>query len=206
MILALGVPTHAFASTAPAAGEAHPVARHGWTERGEVCGGPVGGDPQNVVQVVNQSDSRFRVRGQVQFNVIEGREVTPVNFACGESTGTAVKTIVVALQINVYDPGAHTVAPENAGIALNIRCTGCFTRAEALQSTTPLDEDQREELAEEIAWKVRALNRELGRIARAADANAITIDEANARIDNVISRFKEIEAHVESLKAGDGAD
>jgi hypothetical protein len=36
MILALGVPTHAFASTAPAAGEAHPVARHGWTERGEV--------------------------------------------------------------------------------------------------------------------------------------------------------------------------
>lgn len=199
LALALAAPTVAGAQTAPPTSETVHASTKGQTTRGEVCGTEIGGKPKNVQQVVNQSDRRFVVRGNVDFNTIEGSEVAPVNFACAESTGVEVKTIVVALQINLYEPGARSVAPENAAVALNVRCSACVTRAEAVQSTTPLDEDRIEDIEERVERKVRALNRELDHLERAAEANTLTLEQANAKVDQILAQFSELKAYVESV-------
>ena len=199
LVLVLAAPTAVGAQTAPPTSEAAHVSPMAKTTRGEVCGTKIGGKPKNVQQIVNQSDRRFVVLGNVDFNTIKGSEVAPVNFACAESTGVEVKTIVVALQINLYEPGARSVAPENAAVAINVRCSACATRAEALQSTTPLEKERIEDIEKDVERKVRALNEQLDQLERAAEANTLTLDQANAKVDQILAQFSELKAYVESV-------
>src|SRR4051794_9618741 len=84
------------------------------------------GSPKNVVEVVNKSSKKLRMKANVQLNRIKGDSITPLNAAVAVGQDcTGCQTFAVALQIDLYQQGAHLVSPENYAIALNVACTSC---------------------------------------------------------------------------------
>src|SRR5437773_3331955 len=98
------------------------------------------GGPRNMVNGRNYVDNRLLVRGRVQLNRINGSTVWPVNYAYAYSSCVDCTTMSVALQIDVYQEGADTFMPQNAGVAFNEQCTRCRTLALALQYAIPVDD------------------------------------------------------------------
>jgi putative peptide zinc metalloprotease protein len=157
-----------------------------------------GQGPGNIVHLVNRVDGRLRVKGRVELNRIHGPRVTPVNRAVAFGSCTDCQTLAVALQLNLYRRGAPIAAPENLAAAVNFQCTRCVTVARALQYVIPVDDPTT--TPPEARALIQALNREL--VAIQSD-RAVTLAEAEQRIDAVIARFVGFSEHL--LQARDEA-
>jgi hypothetical protein len=149
------------------------------------------GAPQNVVDILNKTPGRVRVRANIQLNRIKSDSVTPLNaaIAVGQEC-TGCQTIAVALQLDLYQKGARIVSPENYAIALNVRCSKCVTIAHAVQYALPVDDPEDDnndgQDAKSAKELLRRMQKELDAIAR--DRN-VTVDQAEQRVAAVIAQF-----------------
>lgn len=149
-----------------------------------------GGGGRNVVRVVNQSDGRFILRGSVDLNRIPGPNVGPVNFAYAQASCADCRTLAVALQINLYERGAPKVTPQNAAVAVNVRCRGCATGAYAAQYVIPVDELNA--VPRDVDALAREMDAELRELTAAANQGSIAPDDAMARLDALVERFRQL--------------
>ena len=152
------------------------------TETVSVNGGGAGGS--NVVLLRNSQDGGLRVRGNIDLSRINGPRVEPRNLASAAASCTDCQTLVVALQLNLYERTATWVRPENAAVAVNAGCTRCYTVARAIQYALPVDDPMATPV--EVAELIRQLDRELQEMH--AD-KTISLAAAEARIDAVVARF-----------------
>src|SRR6266567_4091166 len=91
------------------------------------------GNGRNEVVLHNCTNDRLRVRAAIQLNTIAGRVVKPLNEAYAEGSCTHCQTLVVALQVDLYDERATDIEPQNYAIAINNDCQHCVTVALAIQ-------------------------------------------------------------------------
>ena len=153
------------------------------------------GEGHNVVQVVNRVDNHLKVRGRVDFNVIEGPTVTPLNAAFAFSSCNGCQTLAVALQINLISRTATNIRPQNIATAVNYQCVNCVTIADAVQYTIAVAdpnnlEPRVDELFETMQGELRA--------ARSASTLAAAIDAINA----VIAQFEDLAQSLMHAKVG----
>lgn len=148
------------------------------------------GPGRHVVVVNNRRDETMRVRGSVQLKRIGGDVVEPVNVAGAFSSCTDCQSFAVALQIVLRNEDASVVAPQNAAVAINEECTRCTTVARALQYVVPVKDPK--ETPDDVRALVREMDRELREIAQTARAGRMSIEEADARINAVVSSFREL--------------
>jgi hypothetical protein len=149
--------------------------------------GEHGGGGSNVVQVINRKDDRLRVRGSIQINHIPGDDVSPLNEAIAYGQCDGCQTIAVALQIDLVSRNATSVTPQNYAYAINYQCTGCTTVARALQYVIPVDDPNH------VPDEVRELQRRMDdELRRAAHDPHETLDEAEMRVNTVISQFQDL--------------
>ena len=99
----------------------------------QAAGYPAAGGGDNIVQVINHSDSQFRMNGKVKLDQIPGPVVGPKNEAIAYSSCVSCQTMAVALQINLIKQTAHDIQPLNMAQAVNYGCTNCATYAKAIQ-------------------------------------------------------------------------
>jgi len=149
----------------------------------------------NIVDVQNLDDNRFRMRGSVDLDHVEGDTATPTNRAQAYSSCTNCQTFAVALQIAVIRSDASTVAPVNQAIAINNQCTSCYTSARALQYVFLVDDPQ--QVPGRANEFINRMNAELRAIAGTRD---ITPTDANARIDAVIAQFNDLAANLKDQR------
>ncbi|MDQ2786162.1 MAG: hypothetical protein M3Y58_14305, partial [Chloroflexota bacterium] len=148
---------------------------------------PNGGGSYNIVRVQNKTDNRLRVKAKIQLNHIPGDTVQPVNYAEAIGSCTTCQTFAVALQIDLRSRTATTVAPQNAAVALNIKCTGCTTVADAYQYVVPVDDPT--QTPDNVKELINQMQRQLKAIAETPD---ITATDAEARINAVIGQFTDL--------------
>jgi hypothetical protein len=146
------------------------------------------GGPKNHVRVVNRTDGRLRVRGHLQLNRIRGSIVEPENLALAYSSCVRCQSIGVALQINLIGRTSDWIAPQNAAVAMNVECKGCYTVARAIQYVYSVD-DPTTQIPDEASLLIHEMNRELRDI---HSDRRITLAEAEARIDAVIAQFRQL--------------
>jgi len=144
------------------------------------------GGPANVVKARNFVDSRFLLRGRIQVNRIMGSRVEPVNYAEGYASCVGCSTFTVALQIDFYQRGAEIFVPQNGAVAVNVQCRQCHTVAVAFQYSIPVD-DPRVAVDNDVDDLARQMERELRAIAAAG--NAMSVEEADSRVNAVVERF-----------------
>jgi hypothetical protein len=144
------------------------------------------GNRLNIVRLANRQDGQLRVRGHIQLNGIPDDEAKPINQAIAYSSCTDCQTFAIALQLNLISKTAHTIAPENSAIAVNYRCTRCVTVARAVQYVRQVDDPR--DTPHDVREIIRDLDKELRRIHQ--NQRRLTAAEANARINQVIARFK----------------
>jgi hypothetical protein len=143
-----------------------------------------GGGGKNVVIVQNRTNGRVQVRANVQLNGIPGPNVQPVNIAIATSSCTDCETLAVALQLDLASTDAWLVAPQNAAVATNARCSRCVTVAHAVQYLYIVDDPT------DVSADVRRAIADLDRALVEIDSDpTITLAEAEARIDVVIAEF-----------------
>jgi hypothetical protein len=160
-----------------------------------------GGGGKNEVRAVNRRDGQLDVQGNIQLKRIPGPTAQPVNLAYVYSSCIDCTTIAVALQINLISRDARWITPQNAAVALNERCSRCRTFAVALQYTYQVDAPQT--TPQEVAELMREMDRELQAI---ATAKGITIQEAAARLDAVIGRFRALATSLDDRRSVDERD
>jgi putative peptide zinc metalloprotease protein len=175
-------PTTGLPSPTSEAGAAANVDGISQTETVSVNGG--GGGGSNVVLLRNSQDGGLRIRGNIDLSRINGPRVGPRNLASAAASCADCQTLVVALQLNLYERTAPWVRPENAAVAVNAGCTRCYTVARAIQYALPVDDPMA--TPAEVAELIRQLDRELQEIH--AD-KTISLAAAEARIDAVVARF-----------------
>jgi len=148
---------------------------------------PDGGGSNNIVKVQNKTDNRLRVKAKIQLNHIPGDNVQPVNYA--EAIGSCMncQTFAVALQIDLRSRTATTVAPQNAAVALNIKCTGCTTVADAYQYVVPVDDPT--QTPDNVRDLINQMQQQLN--ASAHDKDETTAD-AEAKINAIITQFMDL--------------
>lgn len=148
---------------------------------------PNGGGGNNIVKVQNKTDNRLRVKAKIQLNHIPGDNVQPVNYA--EAIGSCMncQTFAVALQIDLRSRTATTVAPQNAAVALNIKCTGCTTVADAYQYVVPVDDPT--QTPDNVKDLVNQMQRQLNASARDKDETAAGVE---AKINAIIAQFMDL--------------
>lgn len=139
---------------------------------------------RNIVTVVNRTDNRLRMRGNIQLSRSLGSTAEPVNFAGAYSSCTDCQTIAVALQIALISTHATVIAPRNSAVAINFSCTRCVSVARAIQYVVQVDDPH--EVPNDVSELMREMNRELRSI---ASDRSVTLAQAEARIEAVISRF-----------------
>ncbi len=147
------------------------------------------GGGANIVQVDNRLDNRLRLRGRVDLDHVHGPNAAPTNKAEAFASCTDCQTFAVALQIALIPADATTVAPENAAVAVNYRCTRCFTSARALQYVITVDDP--DIVPDRVTELVHAMTTELRVI---EDSGPMNPGEANARIDAVVAEFQDLAA------------
>jgi hypothetical protein len=158
---------------------------------------------KNVVEILNKTPGELKMRASVQFNRIKGDTVTPLNAAVAVGQDcTGCQTIAVALQLNLYQRGAHVVSPENYAIALNLKCTKCITISHAIQYALPVNDPEDDQGDDDHKGDARSL---LKRMQKELDAIAktkgITADQAEQRIEGVLAEFRALaSAMQEDLK------
>jgi hypothetical protein len=164
---------------------------------------------QNVVEILNKTPGKLRMRASVQFNRIKGDTITPLNAAVAVGQDcTGCQTIAIALQLNLYRQGAHVVAPENYSVALNVKCTGCITISHAIQYSLPVadpedDNDDRDRQGDAKSLMKR-MQKELDAIAK---TKGITADQAEQRIEGVLAEFRALASSMQQdLKRTDQED
>jgi hypothetical protein len=148
---------------------------------------PNGGGSNNIVKVQNKTDNRLRVKARIQLNHIPGDNVQPVNYAQAIGSCTNCQTFAVALQIDLRSRTATTVAPQNAAVALNIKCTGCTTVADAYQYVVPVDDPT--QVPDNVKDLIDQMQRQLN--ASAHDKHATAAD-TEAKINAIIAQFKDL--------------
>jgi hypothetical protein len=146
------------------------------------------GNRSNIIRLANRRDGQLRIKGRVQLNRIPGDEARPINYAIAYSSCTGCKTFAVALQLDLISKTAHTIAPENAAIAVNYECTGCVTVARAVQFVRQVDDPR--ETPDDVRDAIKELDHELKRLH--SEQRRLSVTEANARIEDVIARFKKV--------------
>ena len=167
------------------------------------------GSPKNVVQVVNKSSKKLRMKANVQLNRIKGDSVTPLNAAVAVGQDcTGCQTFAVALQIDLYQQGAHVVSPENYAIALNLACTSCVTVAHAIQFAIPVTDPENDSDESQHQGDAKALLKQMEKELDAiAKTDGITPDEAERRIEGVLAQFRTLaNTMLEDLKRTDVMD
>jgi hypothetical protein len=152
----------------------------------EAAFGEAEGGARNYVVVKNYRDAAYRGRGRIQMNRIHGDTVAPENLAWAESSCTDCQTLAVALQVDLYQRGAHTVAPQNVAVALNVECTRCITIAVAVQYVIPVD-DPHGRVPGDVKDLAKDLDDELRDVSRDGD---LTIQERIDRLNAVLARFQ----------------
>jgi hypothetical protein len=178
-VISGSVPAAIAAQTAPTAEEEAEVTV---TERIGGAGG------SNVVTVVNQTDGRLRIRGNVDLNRIPGDRVAPGNHATAYASCTDCQTFSVALQINLVQRHAGIVAPENTAVALNFHCAYCVTVAHAIQYLVPVDDPS--QTPPEVTALVRAMDQELREVAALARSGRIDVVAVQGRVNGVLDQFR----------------
>jgi hypothetical protein len=160
-------------------------------------GAEFSGGPRNVVKLKNKVSDQLRVKGNVQLNKIGDDTVTPFNYAIAYSAcGVNSQTLAVALQLNVYRQGASYVSPQNYAVAVNYGCTHCAAIAYAVQFSLGVADPN------EVPPEVQELGRELDSELRAihAEASALTVWDAQARVAAVIDRFRTLPALIKEAQ------
>src|SRR2546423_4249622 len=142
------------------------------------------GGPSNIVIVVNHTDGRLAIRGNVQVTREPGMIAAPQNFAFARASCTDCQTIAVALQLNFASTSARYVAPQNVAVASNDVCAGCTTLALAYQVFFTVDDPTT--TPDGVREAMRDLDAELRAVS--TDPN-ITLAEAETRIATVVERF-----------------
>lgn len=145
---------------------------------------PEGGGSYNVVRVQNKTDNRLRLKAKIQLNHIPGNNVQPVNYAEAIGSCTNCQTFAVALQIDLRSRTASVVAPKNAAVALNIKCTNCHTVADAYQYVVPVDDPT--QTPDNVKELIKRMQHEFEVIAETPN---MTAAEAEARVNGVIQQF-----------------
>ena len=145
------------------------------------------GGARNVVTVVNRTDGRLRVRGNIQTDRMNGAAASPVNIALAYSSCVNCQSISVALQIAFRTPDAQIVAPQNAALAFNVGCTYCHSLAIAFQYVYAVEAPT--DVPEEAQSLIREMDRELQII---HSDQRIGLQEAEARVVGVVNRFNEV--------------
>jgi hypothetical protein len=158
-----------------------------------------------VILVENKRDGRMRVRGNVELNHIRGDTATPVNYAEAVSSCTDCASFGIALQLNLVQRGASTVAPWNKAVAANVECTRCVTVARAVQFVISVDDPN--DVRKDVDDLIRELDRALRQIARDGRHGDLTASAAHARISEVIERFRYLatelfDEHIEAPAEG----
>jgi putative peptide zinc metalloprotease protein len=151
-----------------------------------------GGGGTNNVRLRNRTDGRLRLKGRVQVNRIPGPGARPENTALAVGSCTGCQTLAVAFQLNLVSRTATNVSPENAAVALNNRCTGCYTRSWAMQYTVAVDDpsqppDDVQQLARDIEAELRAIHSD----------QSVTLPQAVSRIKAVQARFADLGQYVQ---------
>jgi hypothetical protein len=101
---------------------------------GNGAGGfPAAGGADNIVQVINHTDSSLKSDGKDQLNSIPGPNVGPKNEALAYSTCTNCQTYALAVQLDLTGPSPRNVQPFNFAKAENFGTTGTVTCAIAVQ-------------------------------------------------------------------------
>lgn len=152
---------------------------------GQIAGFPAAGGGDNIVQVINHSDGRVKMDGRVRLDQISGPNVGPKNEAFSFSSCTDCDTVAVALQIDLYQAGAHDVQPFNKAVALNYQCTHCVTVALAFQYAIPVADPK--QVPSDVKKMIQEMNDELSIIRNPHESVTDAVQQVNA----VISQFQE---------------
>jgi hypothetical protein len=153
-------------------------------------------DDNNIVAVFNEEDYAFKTRGVAEIDVIQGPDVVPGNVAWAQSTCVACNGMAVAFQIALYEPGATNVSPENAAVALNIACPGCFTYARAHQIVIPVENAQ--VVAENAQESIDGIDDRLDRALQSIKQAKITLEQFLAEIQVLIVDLRALASSIES--------
>jgi len=145
------------------------------------------GNGRNEVVLHNCTDDRLRVRAAIQLNTIAGRVVKPLNEAYAEGSCTHCQTLVVALQVDLYDERATDIEPQNYAIAINNDCQHCVTVALAIQYAQA--EEHPRDVAGDISDTVSSISDTLAAIQRDP---TISLADAEASLNVAIARFNEL--------------
>lgn len=143
--------------------------------------------PHNVVQVDNHTDGTLRLRGRIQLAHAHGQADSPLNRATAYGTCVECSTFAVALQIVLVERTATISGPVNVAIALNDRCTGCVTVADAYQFIVPVDDP--DQVPDNVNRLIHQLDGELRTIAHEP---GITATDAEADVNAVIGQFTDL--------------
>lgn len=160
-----------------------------------------GGGGKNHVIVRNTRDANLEVRGNVQLNRIPGATATPENLAYAYSSCTDCQTFAVALQVNLISKTATVIAPQNVALAVNERCTRCYTVARAIQYNVQVDNPKEE--PEDVRELLRERDKTLNEISH---DKSITAVQAEQRINAVIAQFRTLSTSLYDRRDGDDRD
>lgn len=155
-------------------------------------GYPAAGGGNNIVQVINRTDTKFKIDGKSKLNQINGPNVGPKNEAVAFSSCTDCQTIAVALEINLVNPASHNVQPFNNAVALNYKCTDCRTFAFAYQYVIPVNDPS------QVPPDVKALVSRMDDKINDLKNSNVTLDEALGQVVSVINSFQELAAYLDS--------
>ncbi len=152
----------------------------------EAVNGAAGG--ANVVQVRNSMDGRLRFGAKSQVSRVNGLQMEAANVALAYASCANCQTYAVALQIVLYSSGARVVAPQNAAVALNAGCSGCYTVARAIQYAIPVGDST--QIPDRVTQMDQQFNQQLRDIAQAS--GTLTVADVDARLDAVIGEFQDL--------------
>jgi hypothetical protein len=127
-----------------------------------------------------------------------------VNIAFVQASCTDCQTVAVAMQVVIYQRGAHNVSPQNIAVAANVGCTRCITIARAIQWVIPVDDPK--EVPRDVDALVRAMDKELRFLASVKTLDQITSDEAMNRIQNVLNQYAQLQEYMIDMMQKQTAD
>jgi putative peptide zinc metalloprotease protein len=106
---------------------------------GKADSGGGGGNVNNEVVIVNQTDGRSAERAGFGFARVTGGDVTNTNSAAAVASCADCRTIAVAVQAVLVMGDSDNIAPVNQAVAINTGCTRCDTYALAYQYVVSTD-------------------------------------------------------------------
>jgi putative peptide zinc metalloprotease protein len=165
----------------------------------QVAGYPAAGGANNIVQVINHSDSRSRMNGRVQLNQIPGPNAGPKNEAFAYSSCVNCRSVAVAVQINLIGPAVRNFQPQNMGLAVNYRCPGCATGAFAIQDFIQVADPT--QIPSDVRNQVPAINAQIRDFSATYSTDrSITLADAKAFADGIEAQLQRLVGSVVDMK------